>query len=110
MKYLKRFRVTAFLLIGGLINASLGFVGHSSQQFKPLAIISAANDPKSADADELIARRIVVTGDVQGGYYRSCVRNEVRTVTSSPSISFKPARRECSRYHSENDLLIYIHK
>ena len=30
----------------------------------------------SGDASELIARRIVVTGDVNGGYYRSCVKNE----------------------------------
>lgn len=28
------------------------------------------------DPNELIARRIVVTGDVNGGYYRSCVKNE----------------------------------
>jgi acylphosphatase len=26
---------------------------------------------------EIIARRIIVKGDVQGGYYRSCVLNEV---------------------------------
>jgi hypothetical protein len=29
------------------------------------------------DPNELIARRIVVVGDVDGGYYRSCVKNEV---------------------------------
>lgn len=29
------------------------------------------------DADEVVARRIIVKGDVQGGYYRSCVLNEV---------------------------------
>ena len=28
--------------------------------------------------DEIIARRITVKGDVQGGYYRACVLNEVR--------------------------------
>jgi len=32
---------------------------------------------ESGEKDELIARRIIVEGDVQGGYYRSCVRNEV---------------------------------
>jgi hypothetical protein len=38
----------------------------------------------AADAEEsdLVARRIVVTGDVQGGYYRSCVLNEVRQGSS----------------------------
>mmetsp|Transcript_34316 Transcript_34316/g.73141 ORF Transcript_34316/g.73141 Transcript_34316/m.73141 type:complete len:180 (+) Transcript_34316:103-642(+) len=30
----------------------------------------------AADPNEVIARRIVVTGDVDGGYYRSCVKNE----------------------------------
>mmetsp|Transcript_4142 Transcript_4142/g.8537 ORF Transcript_4142/g.8537 Transcript_4142/m.8537 type:complete len:199 (-) Transcript_4142:90-686(-) len=30
----------------------------------------------SADPAEIIARRIIVTGDVQGGYYRACVKNE----------------------------------
>ncbi|GAX22996.1 hypothetical protein FisN_15Hh107 [Fistulifera solaris] len=41
-----------------------------------LVKLLAASDSTSADADEIIARRILVTGDVQGGYYRSCVRNE----------------------------------
>mmetsp|Transcript_7705 Transcript_7705/g.21452 ORF Transcript_7705/g.21452 Transcript_7705/m.21452 type:complete len:154 (-) Transcript_7705:270-731(-) len=31
---------------------------------------------ETGERDELIARRIVVEGDVQGGYYRSCVLNE----------------------------------
>lgn len=29
------------------------------------------------DPNETVARRIVVTGDVNGGYYRTCVINEV---------------------------------
>lgn len=40
-----------------------------------------AEDPlgtKEGDPSEVIAKRIVVTGDVQGGYYRACVKNEVR--------------------------------
>ena len=39
------------------------------------------------DSNEIIAKRIVVEGDVQGGYYRSCVRNEV-----SPRIIEKQAK------------------
>ena len=38
-------------------------------------LFSAANG--DAD-DQLVACRIVVKGDVQGGYYRTCVLNEVR--------------------------------
>ena len=29
------------------------------------------------DEPDIVAKRIIVTGDVQGGYYRSCVLNEV---------------------------------
>lgn len=28
------------------------------------------------DPNDVVARRILVEGDVDGGYYRSCVRNE----------------------------------
>lgn len=31
----------------------------------------------STDPNEIVARKIIVKGDVQGGYYRSCVKNEV---------------------------------
>lgn len=81
MNHMKLFRVAIFLLLGLLFNTSLGFVIKDHSNHLHSAVIrSAANDPKSADGDEVIARRIVVTGDVQGGYYRSCVRNEVRFV------------------------------
>ena len=29
------------------------------------------------DPNDIVARRIIVKGNVQGGYYRSCVLNEV---------------------------------
>jgi hypothetical protein len=32
---------------------------------------------QSEDPNEIVARRIIVKGDVQGGYYRACVLNEV---------------------------------
>ena len=32
---------------------------------------------------DIVARRIIVTGSVQGGYYRSCVLNEVSTAAFS---------------------------
>ena len=34
-----------------------------------------------SDPNEIVARRITVKGDVQGGYYRACVNNEVSTKT-----------------------------
>jgi hypothetical protein len=76
MNHIKFFRTTIFLFVG-LCHISSAFVikGHPTPTMVKL---SAASDSTSVDADEIIARRIVVTGDVQGGYYRSCVRNEVR--------------------------------
>lgn len=40
---------------------------------------AVADSETSNSVDEIIAKRIIVTGPaVQGGYYRSCVLNEVR--------------------------------
>jgi predicted deacetylase len=41
--------------------------------------VSAESGTGETDPKEIIARRIIVEGDVEGGYYRSCVRNEVGT-------------------------------
>lgn len=38
--------------------------------------VAASDSSTETDPNEIIARRIFVEGDVQGGYYRSCVRNE----------------------------------
>ncbi|KAL3894514.1 MAG: hypothetical protein SGARI_007719 [Bacillariaceae sp.] len=37
---------------------------------------SASSPDDDADNDDIVARKIIVEGDVQGGYYRSCVLNE----------------------------------
>ena len=50
-----------------------------------------------ADPGEIIAKRIVVTGDVDGGYYRSCVKNEV----SAPSFAML-APFVCAGYEYEH--------
>ena len=47
----------------------------------------AAASAGGGDADEIIARKIVVCGDVDGGYYRSCVKNEVSTQVNIVYIS-----------------------
>jgi hypothetical protein len=46
---------------------------------------SIDNNDDNDDPEEVIARRIIVKGDVQGGYYRSCVLNEV---SNEPFVSF----------------------
>jgi hypothetical protein len=39
---------------------------------------SAAGGGGGGDPSDIIAKKIIVTGDVDGGYFRSCVKNEVR--------------------------------
>jgi len=38
--------------------------------------VAAKSETGDNDPNEIVARRILVEGDVAGGYYRSCVRNE----------------------------------
>jgi hypothetical protein len=63
--------LTAFLVFETMAFCPGGCVLHRARM-----LTSSAH--KNEDSSEIIAKRIVVSGDVQGGYYRSCVRNEVR--------------------------------
>mmetsp|Transcript_30419 Transcript_30419/g.50201 ORF Transcript_30419/g.50201 Transcript_30419/m.50201 type:complete len:144 (+) Transcript_30419:214-645(+) len=42
----------------------------------PLRRVATNLADGAVDDADLVARRIIVIGDVQGGYYRSCVKNE----------------------------------
>merc|ERR1712232_1435821 len=42
----------------------------------PSATAQFLSSGTTEDSSEVVAKRIVVRGDVQGGYYRSCVLNE----------------------------------
>jgi hypothetical protein len=63
------------LLVSLLIALSHAFVpisiGRTSRSHTQL-------QAESINKDEIIAARLFVKGDVQGGYYRCCVVNEVR--------------------------------
>mmetsp|Transcript_2141 Transcript_2141/g.5036 ORF Transcript_2141/g.5036 Transcript_2141/m.5036 type:complete len:155 (+) Transcript_2141:157-621(+) len=70
------------LLIGFFLRGALGFTSpprtsttYHSNNF-PTTTKFATADDNAPDPDDIIARRVVVTGDVDGGYYRSCVKNE----------------------------------
>ena len=52
-----------------------GFLPAQTTRFSHNVQVFAGDE--SNDPDEIVARRIIVKGDVQGGYYRSCVLNEV---------------------------------
>lgn len=68
-----------FLRMMLLMKSSIAFSPLPQQQAKHLSTQLFSGD----DADsEIVARRIVVNGDVQGGYYRACVKNEVRVVST----------------------------
>lgn len=58
------------------VNAFVGSPRCLPQPSFDFAVASSASPDSASDPNDIIARRIVVNGDVQGGYYRSCVRNE----------------------------------
>ena len=41
------------------------------------SMVNGEDEDDTTTKNEIVARRIIVQGDVQGGYYRSCVLNEV---------------------------------
>ena len=72
-------RLFTCLLLVVLTVASHAFTSlpSTSSSRLPWSTVYAEPKEKSGDPDEIVARRIIVKGDVQGGYYRSCVLNEV---------------------------------
>jgi hypothetical protein len=61
-----------FTTLLALVASVQGFVPIQRSPFTTSLKVEADIDP-----DDIVARRIIVQGDVQGGYYRSCVKNEV---------------------------------
>ena len=43
---------------------------------QPLVLGMAADDSTGGDPNEIVGKRIIVTGDVNGGYLRTCISNE----------------------------------
>jgi len=74
--------ISSLLLLAVVICSSMSsvnaFVGAPRCSLQPSfnSAIAAAGSDGANDPNEIIAMRITVEGDVQGGYYRSCVRNE----------------------------------
>lgn len=66
------------LVLFSIVISSMGFapianLQQTSTNMAPLRESSGGGDPS-----DIIAKKITVTGDVDGGYFRSCVKNEVR--------------------------------
>ena len=43
---------------------------------QPSSLFMAADDSSGGDPNEIVGKRIIVTGDVNGGYLRTCISNE----------------------------------
>jgi hypothetical protein len=52
------------------------------------SLLPAATSSDGGNVKEVVARRLIVKGNVQGGYYRSCVKNEVSVLTWCASIYY----------------------
>mmetsp|Transcript_24505 Transcript_24505/g.37120 ORF Transcript_24505/g.37120 Transcript_24505/m.37120 type:complete len:158 (-) Transcript_24505:243-716(-) len=70
------------LILLSIASSTFGFTANNPSQKNqrltpPSARYAAASSTEGGgDPSEVIARKITVCGDVDGGYYRSCVKNE----------------------------------
>lgn len=65
---------------GAFIGPAAVVTQHNPHRIKALTFVSATSSDSDGDTSETVARRIIVKGSVQGGYYRACVLNEVHTL------------------------------
>jgi len=80
----RRLTLLPFAAIASFVGGAFGFTTGSVSRgqistpatFPITALHAEGGGDASADPGEVIARRLVVLGDVNGGYYRSCVKNE----------------------------------
>jgi len=63
--------VHGFTLTSQTVSSSMVAVTRQS-----LVLGVAADDSSGGDPDEIVGKRIIVTGDVNGGYLRTCISNE----------------------------------
>ena len=68
------------LVLFSIVISSMGFapIIISPNQQTNMALRESAAGGGGGDPSDIIAKKITVTGDVDGGYFRSCVKNEVR--------------------------------
>lgn len=72
-----------YLLAAPWFFTANAFSGIGSQQLssatgqRPQSATARFLAAEEAEDADIVAKRITVKGDVQGGYYRSCVKNEV---------------------------------
>jgi len=74
------------LILLSIASSTFGFTANNpsqkNQRLTPPSARYAASTTGGGDPSEVIARKITVCGDVDGGYYRSCVKNEVCLLSS----------------------------
>eukprot|EP00984_Skeletonema_dohrnii_P030012 scaffold21084_cov78-Skeletonema_dohrnii-CCMP3373.AAC.1 len=84
------------LILLSIASSTFGFTANNPSQKNqrltpPSARYAAASSTEGGgDPSEVIARKITVCGDVDGGYYRSCVKNEIEVdIILTTRFSFK---------------------
>ena len=82
-----------FVLFAFLASVIQGFAPTRQVPQRSLNVLNEVNGESGGDPNEVIARRIRLKGAVQGGYYRSCVSNEV---SLCPAIGVEVAK-VCAR-------------
>ena len=81
MRAIVAYLVAACCLTANAFSGHIGRNHHLSLMGRGISSnVQVLASPQTEETDvEVVARRITVKGDVQGGYYRSCVLNEVST-------------------------------
>ena len=53
---------------------------HQQRQEHSTIVLFAEGGGDSNDSNQVVGKRIIVKGDVNGGYVRTCIQNEVRFI------------------------------
>ena len=69
------------LLVSFFLVLSAGAFAPPTKVLSPLTLIYATGD-SSPDPKEIIGKTITIRGDVNGGYVRTCIKNEVSQSTA----------------------------
>lgn len=93
--------VLSILLSPGIVRSffACGFTLQNVVPSPAATTLQATNDD-----DDLVAKRIIVSGDVQGGYYRACVINEVSTLLL---VCMTNARAACPSTPTESVVFFF---
>jgi hypothetical protein len=104
------------LILLSIASSTWGFTAPPQQQHHHSVVTPSslhASDSSGGDPSDIIARKLIVCGDVDGGYYRSCVKNEVCLIVCKCIIHFRYIDRAVDSFFDNNSdktaSLLYIY-